>query len=249
MKKIGFLGCGKIGRVVLDHVKKMGCEIAFVQDPFLKNEEEEFTVITEPDVQLYAQADLVVECSTSAALKASFDQLIANCDMLIFSLTAFSDAEFAEHAAEAAKASGHHIYFPHGAILGLDGIWDARSIITKASIETTKSPKSLGLDLTERTVVYEGSTRGACGAFPRNVNVHAAVALAGIGFDKTTSRIVADPAVTTNAHVISIEGEGINFTIHVSSFTTGGVTGIYTPLSACGSMDRLLDNKATFKFV
>lgn len=249
MKNIGFLGCGKIGRVVLNHVKEMGCEIAFVQDPFLKDEEEEFKVISQPDPAYYAKADLVVECSTSAALKASFDQIIANSDMLIFSLTAFSDAEFAAHAEEAAKASGHHIYFPHGAILGLDGIFDGRSIITKASIETTKSPASLGLDLTERTVVYEGSTRGACAAFPRNVNVHAAIALAGLGFDKTTSRIVADPAVSTNAHVISIEGEGINFTIQVSSFTTGGVTGIYTPLSACGSMDRLLDDKQTFKFV
>jgi len=249
MKSIGFLGCGKIGRVVLEHAREMGCEIAFVQDPFLNKDAETFPVITEPDPALYAKADLVVECSTSAALKASFDQLIANCDMLIFSLTAFSDAEFADHAMAAAKASGHHIYFPHGAILGLDGIFDGRSIITAASIETTKSPKSLGLDLTERTVVYEGSTRGACGAFPRNVNVHAAVALAGIGFDKTQSRIVADPAVTTNAHIISIEGEGINFTIQVSSFTTGGVTGIYTPLSACGSIDRLLSNTQTFKFV
>lgn len=248
MKNIGFLGCGKIGRVVLAHAREKGCGIAFVQDPFYK-EPADFPVIESSDPEIYAKADLVIECSSSAALKANFDALIEKCDLLIFSLTAFSDAEFAAHAEEAAKASGHHVFFPHGAILGLDGVRDARSIITKASIETTKSPKSLGLTLTERTVVYEGSTRGACGAFPRNVNVHAAIALAGIGFDATQSRIVADPSVSTNSHVIDIEGEGIHFTIQVSSFTTGGVTGVYTPLSACGSLDRLLGGSSEFTFV
>lgn len=249
MKNVGFLGCGKIGRAVLKHVRELGCKVAFVQDPFLRAEQEDFPVIDRPDPELYAQADLVVECSTAAALRDSFDGIIASCDMLIFSLTAFSDQAFADHAVEMASASGHHIYFPHGAILGLDGIFDARSIITAASIETTKSPKSLGLELTERTVVYEGSTRGACAAFPRNVNVHAAVALAGIGFDRTQSRIVADPAVHTNSHTITIVGEGIHFTIGVSSFTTGGVTGVYTPLSACGSIDRLLREQQAYCFI
>ena len=79
--------------------------------------------------------------------------------------------------------------------------------------------------------------------------MHAAVALAGIGFDATKSKIVADPSVSTNAHVISVKGEGIDFTINVSSFTTGGVTGIYTPLSACGSLDRIARSQAGFAFV
>lgn len=248
MKKIGLLGCGKIGRAIKEHVLKTGNEMAFIQDPFYK-ENESFPVIGEKDPAVYADADLIIECATSAALKESFDDMIANADLLIFSLTAFSDAEFEAHAREQAAKSGHHIYFPHGAILGLDGIADAAPIITKASIVTTKSPKSLGLNLTEKTVVYEGSTRGACQTFPRNVNVHAAVALAGIGFDKTVSSIVADPSVSTNAHVITVEGEGIHFEIQVSSFTTGGVTGVYTPLSACGSIDRLLQNKGSYLFV
>lgn len=117
------------------------------------------------------------------------------------------------------------------------------------SIETTKSPASLGLSLTKKTVVFEGPTRAACAAFPRNVNVHAAVALAGIGFDKTQSRIVADPSVHTNTHRIQAEGEGIHIELLISSFTTGGVTGIYTPKSACGSLARALAATDTFAFV
>ena len=248
MKKIGLLGFGKIGRVLAKFAEENGCEVVFVQDPIVKDEEH-FRVIAEADEALYAQTDLVIECATATALKANYDLLIRHCDLLVFSLTSFSDAAFYDHAVEAAKASGHHIYLPHGAILGLDGIFDGRSIISKVSIETTKSPKSLGLADCEKTVVFDGCTRDACQAFPRNVNVHAAVALAGIGFDKTTSRIIADPAVNNNTHVITVDGEGIHFSITVSSFTTGGVTGVYTPLSACGSLERLLGGKDVFSFV
>ncbi len=248
MKKVGLLGCGKIGRAVMKHVLETGHQIAFVQDPFF-SESVDFPVITSSNSNVYADANLVVECATASALKESFESIIEVSDMLIFSVTAFSDADFERRALAAAKKFGHHIYFPHGAILGLDGIADAASIITAASIETTKSPKSLGLDLQERTVVFDGCTREACKAFPRNVNVHAAVAMAGIGFDRTKSVIIADPSVSTNSHIIRIEGQGIHFAIEVSSFTTGGVTGVYTPLSACGSIDRLLENKKEFSFI
>ncbi len=96
--------------------------------------------------------------------------------------------------------------------------------------------------------LYEGSTREATKLYPRNVNVHAALALAGIGFDKTHSKIVADPSVNTNTHEIHIVGKGIDFTIRVSSFSEGGVSGKYVPLSACGSLDRVLGG-AGFQFV
>jgi len=49
------------------------------------------------------------------------------------------------------------------------------------------------------------------------VNVHAAIAMAGLGFDRTVSRIVADPAVSTNSHLVEVEGTGYRFRIEVSS--------------------------------
>lgn len=248
MKKIGILGYGKIGRAVMAHILQTGHQISFLQDTCTVVSDTA-TVVEKADESMLQQTDVVVECATPDALKKNFDQMIQHADMLIFSLTAFSDETFYHHAIEMAKTYGHHIYFPHGAILGLDGITDARSILTKVSIETIKSPKSLGLSATQRTVVYEGSTREACQAFPRNVNVHAAVAMAGIGFDQTVSTIVADPAVDTNSHLIVVHGDGVNFTIEVSSTATGGVTGLYTPLSACGSIDRVLNNTKEYSFL
>ena len=249
--RIGFLGYGKIGKAVAAHVIARGNAVTFVQDPFVA-EAGDITVVAEADDALLADTDLVVECAMASALKDNFDAIIERCDILCFSLTAFADEAFLAHAIEACQRTGHTVFIPHGAILGLDGIRDGRDIIHEVSIVTTKSPKSLGLGdagITEPTVVFEGSTREACGKFPRNVNVHAAVALAGIGFDATCSKIVADPSVSTNAHVITVKGEGIDFEIHVSSFTTGGVTGIYTPLSACGSVDRIVRGGAGLSFV
>ena len=119
-----------------------------------------------------------------------------------------------------------HIQYLHWLRGVLTGDWGV-SIMTRRPVigligTTTKSPKSLGLDpakFHEPVVVFSGTTREACAAFPRNVNVHAAVALAGIGFDRTRSRIVADPSVSTNAHVISVTGEGIEFELRISAFT------------------------------
>ena len=101
----------------------------------------------------------------------------------------------------------------------------------------------------DRTVVYEGSTREACRQFPRNVNVHATLALAGLGFDQTLSRIIADPVVTTNSHLIEAYGDGVNFKIQVASTAGEGVTGAFTPISAYGSLERVLEKKDGCFFV
>ena len=236
MKRIAFLGGGKIGRSMMSHVQENGkAQVAFVYDPFLKDADiNGVPVVSEIRDEMFEELDLVVEC--------------ANADVMPFSMTAFRDDALRDSAKAAAEQHGHMIYLPHGAILGLDGIFDGRSELTEVTVETIKSPASLGRADTEYTVLYEGPTRKATELYPRNVNVHAAIALAGIGFDKTHSKIIADPSVNTNTHLIHLVGKGIDFTIRVSSFSEGGVTGKYTPLSACGSLDRVLGGSG-FQFV
>ena len=240
MKKIGFIGCGKIGSEILNHIReKELAEVVFILDPFFKGKIN-IPVIEKWDAAICSQADIVIECATAGVLKRNIDEVLAACDLLLFSATAFAEPLFEEKVRELCEKNNRHVYLPHGAILGLDGIFDGRSIIREVSIVTTKNPQSLGEQEQTCTVLYEGTAREACRLYPRNVNVHAEIALAGIGFDKTKSKIVADPSVITNTHEITVEGEGIHFKIEVSSFSTGGVTGAYTPLSACGSVDRLL---------
>lgn len=250
MTQVGFLGCGKIGKTMIKHLQaRADHSISFVQTPNFENDIDlDCPVVSSIDENV-CKADLVVECATPDALKKNYDYYLRHSDMLILSLTAFSDDNFAQKAYALCKKHGTHIYLAHGAILGLDGIFDARDILTSVTIETVKNPKSLGRNDTERTIFFDGSTREACELMPRNVNVHAAIAMAGLGFDKTQSKIISDPDVTTNSHIIRLEGEGFSSRIDVSSSATGGITGKYTPISACGSLDRILGGKMLYQFV
>lgn len=250
MKKIAFLGGGKIGRNMMKYVQETAkAEIAFVYDPFLADVDiNGVPVVSAIEEKMFEGLDVVIECANAEVVTQFILPALKYTNFMPFSMTAFREDELRESAKAAAKEYGHTVFLPHGAILGLDGIFDGRSELTEVSIETIKNPASLGRSDTEYTVVYEGSTRKATELYPRNVNVHAAIALAGIGFDDTRSKIISDPAVSTNTHLIHLVGKGIDFTIRVSSFSEGGVTGKYTPLSACGSIDRVLGG-AGFQFV
>ena len=256
MKKIGFLGCGKIGKALVRHIAQIpDAEVSFVQDPaFVNDVDLTCPVITEYDEALYNDTDLVIECATAGVLNANLENILKNCDLMLFSVTAFHVKDFEDAVDSLTQQYGHKVFIPHGAVLGIDGLFDGRKIWNEVSIVTTKSPKSLGRTDTERTVVYEGPTREVCGLYPRNVNVHACIALAGIGFDRTHSTIISDPAVNTNAHLITMKGDGMDITLDVSSYAAGAVTGAYTPHSACGSLDRVLasmggDNAGNRRFV
>lgn len=240
-KRIGLLGYGKIGQAVgADILEKKEYTISFIQDKFCQPPQQDCPFLREQSVELLKQTDLVVECALAEVLKEEAPEILKYCDLLPFSLTAFSDEAFYDEVMEICSRSGRHIYIPHGAVLGLDGIADAGELLEEVKVETVKPPKALKRNDMERTVLYEGPTRGACQLYSRNVNVHAGLALAGVGFDRMHSVIISDPSVTTNTHYIHVKGKGFQFDITVSSTSGSGVTGAYTPLSACGSVSRAL---------
>jgi aspartate dehydrogenase len=243
--RIGVLGGGSIGgflaRKILAGTVGDAAELSYVFD-IDEHRLQDFPArcrVTQPPDLFERPADLVVEAVTADVLKTVALRIVERSDMLLFSVTALADEAFRAALEAAAIEHGRNVFLPHGAIVGLDGLVDAGPTLESVTVTTTKSPASLGLPPDALTVVYEGPVREACALFPRNVNVHAAVALAGLGFDRTISRIVADPAVSTNSHVIDIKGSGYRFRIEVSSEASGKVTGAYTPQSALGTLQRL----------
>jgi len=159
-----------------------------------------------------------------------------------------ADEHFRQEIENCARALNKKIYIPHGAILGLDGIYDGKKVIENVEVTTIKHPKSLGMkeDISEPLIVYQGPTRWACERFPRNVNVHAAIALSGLGFDRTISKIVADPSTNLMTHVIVVSGKGLHWKIEIESRSVGEVTGSYTPESAYQTVRRLCLSNAGF---
>lgn len=176
--------------------------------------------------------------------------MLRQADFLPLSLTAFCDDLFRKQMEEAAHAAGKAIYIPHDAILALDGIADGRKVLESVRVTTVKSPKSLGVSpdgIDKPVAIYDGPTRGACDKFPRNVNGHAAVALAGLGFDRTHSTIVADAGPNLMAHTIEVTGTGLKWRIEIESRSVGEVTRAYTPESVYRTVRRLLMRGSGFR--
>ncbi|MDP8924898.1 MAG: aspartate dehydrogenase [Chloroflexota bacterium] len=166
---------------------------------------------------LATQMDLVVEVAGHDALRAyAEDALRQGKDLLVSSVGAFADVAFQERVWRLAHDRGRRVYLATGAIAGLDAIASAavgglesvthlvrkppRGLLPPddaAAVERSGQPREL----------YNGPAREAALRFPENVNVAAAISLAGLGLDKTTVRVVADPTVERNTHEIEARGE------------------------------------------
>ena len=91
--------------------------------------------------------------------------------------------------------------------------------------------------------VFAGSAReGACG-FPANVNVAAALGLAGIGVDRTQLEIWADPTVERNTHDIIVEADSVRLELHIENVPSdeNPRTGKIVALSVIAALKRLVD--------
>lgn len=165
---------------------------------------------------LVATSDLVVEAATQAALVAAAPRVLeAGRDLLVLSIGALLDHP---EWIELARDRGARLHAPSAAIAGLDGLKGAavEGHLDSVLVETRKPPRGLAgapgvehldLDAVRAPVlVFEGTARDACRTFPANVNVVAAVSLAGLGPDRTRIRIWADPGVTRNRHTVTAEG-------------------------------------------
>ncbi|HXP94690.1 MAG TPA: aspartate dehydrogenase [Candidatus Binatia bacterium] len=157
---------------------------------------------------------------------------------------------------ERARKSGARIIVPTGALLGLDAVRAAaEGKIISASIETRKPPDGLrgapyleehGIsldDLREPLLVFSGSARDGARGFPANVNVAAALSLAGIGPDRTRLEIWADPSLTRNTHRITIEADSARFTMQIEGIPSeeNPRTGKLTPLSTIAALRSLVE--------
>jgi len=222
--KVGLVGCGNIASDLCIAIGKgdIPAEIVALCDVDRQAAENlKATYALEAPVcsldEAAAKAELLVECASPDAAGQVVDAAIRfQVDCLILSIGGL--LERPELIAEA-NAHGARVHLPSGALAGLDGLRAAKEGgVDSVTLTTRKPPKGLqgapyleerGIDvsnLSEPLTVFEGTAREACRAFPKNVNVAAALSLAGIGPDKTQVRVVADPGATLNAHEIVVEG-------------------------------------------
>lgn len=172
-----------------------------------------------------ARPDLVVECATHAAVRDSVPPLLAaGIDVVIVSIGALGAPATVAALEAAARRGGARATAVSGAIGGLDvlraaalaGLTRVTYVGRKPPAAWTGTPAEAVVDLAslrEATVFYDGNAADAARDYPKNTNVTAAVALAGVGFEKTRVRLVADPAAPGNSHELEAEGAFGDFRI------------------------------------
>jgi aspartate dehydrogenase len=200
-----------------------------------------------------ARADIVVEAAPASVFEAiAVPALTAGRIFIPSSVGALLPRM---HLVELAKQHGARIVVPTGALLGLDAVRAAaEGDVSSVTIESRKHPRGWAgapylvkhnIDpsgFNTPTVIFEGNAYDAAAGFPANVNVAAALALAGIGPERTTVRLWADPGVDRNIHTIKVEAAAARLTMTVENVPSESNprTGKLTPLSVLACLRGLV---------
>jgi aspartate dehydrogenase len=202
-----------------------------------------------------ARPAVVVEAAGHEAVRSYAPGIAdAGLDLILMSIGALADEAIRAPLEQAAARRGATIWLPSGGIGGLDALAAARALgdLERVTHRTTKRPEGLktapyvverGLlrdALTEPLVIYRGPAREAARHFPQNINIAAAVSLAGIGFDRTQVEIVADPSVPRSVHEIRAEGSFGTFVLRFENVLDSGNprTSRLAGLSAVAALQR-----------
>lgn len=217
--RVGLIGFGAIGRTIAEaliagdvpghelaavHVRP--AHVAAARDALPSS----VAVASEICALTAANIDLVVEAASQEAVADAGPQILAaGIALHVLSIGALADPATRAGLVQAAEAGGTRIALPAGALAGFRGLLAMRHAgLTSVVYTSTKPPLAWAgtpanaadlAGLTQPAVIFEGSAAEAALKFPKNANLAAAVALAGIGFDHTRVRLIADPTTDENS--------------------------------------------------
>jgi aspartate dehydrogenase len=227
--RIGIIGGGVIARLILDEVRQgslrdlevvalLGRTLASRGKPLAEACSVPF--VTSLDQLVEARPEVVVEAASHDAVRTHAAPLLAaGISVVVLSGGALVDDALRDRLEQLAAAHRAFLYVPSGGIGGLDALKAVCAAgADEVEIAVTKPPAAWkGIPYVERSGVdldrlagpvtlFDGTAREGVPHFPANVNIAAVLALAGIGFDRTRLKVVADPALRFNTHYINIRG-------------------------------------------
>jgi aspartate dehydrogenase len=175
--------------------------------------------------------DVVVEAAAHEAVRTFGPGVLrAGIPLIVLSAGALADDALREELERTAIAHRALLYVPSGGIGGLDALKAACVAgVDEVTIAVTKPARAwkgipyverLGVDLDRLTgplTLFEGPAREGVPHFPANVNIAAVLSMAGIGFDRTRLKVVADPKLQHNTHYIEVRGKTGNISIKLEN--------------------------------
>jgi len=253
---IGLVGCGSIGQFLLEKINEEKLFSKYRITSVFDDRESpsdklldlsrryDFIIYQEIEAFLDAGMDIVVECANIEVAKQYASKIVEKKDLLLISIGALSDTALLEELKTIAESKGSKVYLPSGAIGGLDIVKAANITggLEAVSLITRKPADALSGELLEKEIViFEGSAKQAIQEFPQNANVAISLSLAGLGVDKTTVKIIADPTISKNMHTIYATGEfgKLELTIENNPSPTNPKTSYLTGLSILSAIQSL----------
>jgi aspartate dehydrogenase len=227
--RIGIVGGGEIARLFLEHLARGELGDAKVVAIVGRSDASRGKALAQAHgVPFVIGLEALQACKPDVVIEAASHDVVrdyglplleAGVSFIVLSGGALCDDALRGAMEGAARASGAILYVPSGGIGGLDALKAACVAgVDEVTIAVTKPPAAwrgiayverLGVDLDRLsgpTVLFEGSAREGVPHFPANVNIAAVLSMAGIGFDRTRLKVVADPALIYNTHFITIKG-------------------------------------------
>lgn len=249
--RLGFIGYGQIGTAVhqmVDADPDNGMEVVFIHDQDSRRYSDIPKELALENLANYEtrRPDLVVEMAHKDVTREWGPILLEAVDYMLVSVTALADREIEKVLRETSRRCGTRAYIPHGGVVGMDALLENRDVWEEVHVIMKKSPKNIDFansdidpdSITGEQTVYDGPTRGICPVFPRNVNTHAAIAFAGIGFDRTRSTLIVNPEWSDAIVALEARGPGLELKVERVEGITG-VTGASTPASIYNSVQTI----------
>jgi aspartate dehydrogenase len=249
--RIGLVGQGYLGSFVYEQLTsrpELGFQVVFVHDadPARLGDVPAHMVLGDLSECARRRPELIVELAHPDVSREHGVSFLEVADYMPLSLTALADEDLERDLKTAAAAQDRRLFIPHGAVVGLDGLEEGRDLWEEVTITMTKPLHSLDFSaaphlgpdgIVAETVLFDGSARQVCPLFPRNVNTHAAVALAGIGFDRTRSVLIADPGLEVSVIQLEARGGGVAVSVRREN-PMKGVSGKLTLTAVLASVTR-----------
>jgi len=219
--KIALVGNGAIARLLAEFCAARAGSLSIVGALGLPSDTVSvgaYPIVQSVEALLALKPDLVVECAGHSAVRAVCGPVLAaGIDLVIVSTGSLADPLLWDELNTAVSRSTAQVKLVAGALPGVDALASAKLAgLDEVTLTSSKPPKawkgtpaenSHDLDaITTPTVLYAGNAREAALAFPKNANVAATAALAGIGFELTRVKLMADPGVTQNVHRLEAAG-------------------------------------------
>ena len=238
--RVGIVGGGTIARLFVEHIRRGDLGRARVVAIAGRSERSrgkqvarEFRIpfVIGPKALLAKKPDVVVEAASHDAVREYGEPVLKKgVAFMALSCGALCDDTLRKKLERAAEKGGALLSVPSGGIGGLDALKAACIAgVDEVTIAVTKPPAAwkgisyverLGVDLDRLDgprVLFDGTAREGVPHFPANVNIAAALSLAGIGFDRTRLKVVADPALKFNTHFIEVKGKTGRFSIKLEN--------------------------------